>query len=157
MPSILEGALSRALAAMERARDLRTAEMVARPVGTVVQAGDGVARISGLPKVKSGELLVLAGGVSALALDLEPDTINAVLLDRAPTLRAGALAEATGKVVRVPVGEDMIGRVVDAIGRPLDNGPPVTPAAYYPVERAATPIIDRAPVSRPLQTGVKAV
>lgn len=157
MPSVLEAALTRALSAMERARERRPAEPVARPVGTVVQAGDGVARISGLPRVKSGELLEIEGGISALALDLEPDTINAVLLDRAPALRAGALAEATGKVVQVPVGEDLIGRVVDAIGRPLDDGPPVVPSAYYPVEREATPIIQRAPVSRPLQTGVKAV
>src|SRR5690606_26460485 len=84
MPSVLEAALTRALSAMERARERRPAEPVARPVGTVVQAGDGVARISGLPRVKSGELLEIEGGISALALDLEPDTINAVLLDRAP-------------------------------------------------------------------------
>lgn len=157
MPSVLEPAVERVWAAMETAREQQTTAVTARSVGTVVQAGDGVARISGLPRVKSGELLHLAGGVSALALDLEPDTINAVLLDRALTLRAGAMAEATGNVVRVPVGDGLIGRVVDSIGRPLDNGPPIVPATYYPVEREAAPIIDRAPVSRPLQTGVKAV
>lgn len=157
MPSILESALARALSAMDRAQREQPTDVVARAVGTVVQAGDGVARITGLPGVKSGELLELAGGVSALALDLEPGTINAVLLDRAPKLRAGAIAEATGKVVQVPVGEGLIGRVVDALGRPLDGGPPIAPSTYYPVEREATPIIDRAPVSRPMQTGVKAV
>lgn len=156
MERVLEGPVQRTWEALSAARERRPTRIVPRAVGTVVQVGDGVARITGLPKVKSGELLRI-GGVSALALDLEPDVINAVLLDRAESLRAGALVEATGKVVQVPVGPALIGRVVNAIGRPLDNGPPIVPTTFYPVERPATPIIDRAPVSRPLQTGVKAV
>lgn len=157
MAPMLEPVVGRVLDALAQARERRPTRMAARTIGTVVHVGDGVARVVGLPRVKSGELLRIAGGISALALDLEPDFISAVLLDRSDTLRAGAVVEATGKVVQVPVGPGLIGRVVDAIGRPLDNGAPIVPAAYYPVERPATPIIDRAPVSRPLQTGVKAV
>src|SRR5690606_27600505 len=157
MAPVLERAIGQVFDALNQARERRPVGLVTRSVGTVVQVGDGVARITGLPHVKSGELLRIAGGITALALDLEPDFINAVLLDRAESLRAGALVEATGKVLQVPVGPSLIGRVVDALGRPLDNGPPIAPAAYYPVERPATPIIERAPVSRPLQTGVKAV
>lgn len=157
MASVLERAVVRVWEALEEAQAQRPPAVRARSVGTVVHVGDGVARVTGLPKVKSGELLKLAGDVSALALDLDRGTINAVLLDRVDSLRAGALAEATGKVVQVPVGPGLVGRVVDAIGRPLDGGPPIVPAAHYPVEREATAIIERAPVSRPLQTGVKAV
>lgn len=160
---MLERALRGVWTALEQSREAAAVELAHRPVGTVVQAGDGVVRIVGLPRVKSGEVLHvsgqagMAGDISALALDLDADHINAVLLDRAPTLRAGAKVAATGQVVQVPVGDALVGRVVDSLGRPLDGLGEVEAATYYPVERDATPIVQRAPVSEPLQTGIKAV
>lgn len=155
--SILEPVIERMWKGLDAASDRKKPVLERHAFGKVRQAGDGVARIVGLPHVKSGEVLRIEGEINALALDLEPDRIDALLLDYAPTLSAGAKVFATGEVVHVPVGEALIGRIVDAIGRPIDQAGELIPAAMYPVERAATPIMQRAPVSVPLQTGIKAV
>lgn len=143
--------------AFSEAVSAQAAEVVRRPIGTVLSVGDGVARIAGLETVKAAELLELEGGVRALTLDLDVDSIGVVLLDPGARVRAGSRARAVGAVARVPVGDELIGRVIDPLGRVLDGGRPLRPAGHYPVEREATPIIQRAPVSVPLQTGVKAV
>lgn len=154
---MLKQSADKAFAALDTARLSRRATISKRPVGIVAHAGDGIARIKGLARVKSGELLKLEGGMSALALDLEHDSIGALLLDHADGLSAGVRVYATGNVVHVPVGEKVIGRVIDPLGRPLDDKGPFQATTTYPVERDATPIMERAPVSVPLQTGIKAV
>lgn len=153
---LLERSVEGAWRILEQAAE-EPARLGHRAFGTVIRAGDGVALIKGLPRVKSGEVLRLEDGVHALALDLEPSSIHALLLDPAPALAAGTKVFATGEVVKVPVGEALTGRVVDAIGRPLDGGGPILASAHYPVEREATPILARAPVRVPLQTGIKSV
>jgi len=155
--SLLKRTVEQAWTGLDVASSRKQAALEQQAVGTIKQAGDGVARIVGLPRVKSGEVVRIEGHVNALALDLEPDAVAALLLDHAPTLSAGARVFATGEVVHVPVGDALVGRVVDAIGRPVDRAGEFVPAATYAVERDATPIMERAPVSVPLQTGIKAV
>ena len=123
-------------------------------IGRVVQAGDGVATIEGLPDTRLDELLEIEGGVAAQAVDLGQDTIGCVLLGDAAAVAAGRLVRGTGDVVRVPVGEALLGRVVDALGRPLDGGEPIATESTSPAERPAPSIVDRALVDRHLATGV---
>ncbi len=140
----------------------RTRERVARApleprlarIGRVVQAGDGVATVEGLPDTRLDELLEIEGGVAAQAVDLGDESIGCVLLGEAAAVAAGRLVRGTGDVVRVPVGEALLGRVVDALGRPLDGGQAPATASTAPVERPAPPIVDRAAVDRPLATGI---
>lgn len=146
-----------ALGALARATEESAPRLEREEIGAALSVGDGVARVAGLGNVKTGEILLAGPSIRALAYDLDPEEIGAVLLDDDADVRAGARLRATGRVVSTPVGDDLIGRVIDPLGRPLDRGPELKPAAYYPVEREATPIIDRAPVSVPLQTGVKAI
>lgn len=157
---MIKSSIKRAFQALEKVEPRREDAIRRRAVGTVIQTGDGVVTIQGLPRVKSGEVLHIEsedGVASALVLDLERDEIGAVLLDRLADIRAGAKVFATGQVVRVPVGTAIVGRVVDPLGRALDQQPPLDPETWYPVEREATPIINRFPVSVPLQTGIKAI
>ncbi|HEX8754938.1 MAG TPA: F0F1 ATP synthase subunit alpha [Steroidobacteraceae bacterium] len=126
-------------------------------IGRVVQSGDGVARVEGLPDTRLEELLELESGVAAQAVDLDETGVGCVLLGDAPAVAAGSLVRGTGDVVRVPVGEALLGRVVDALGRPLDGGAPIAPQATAPVERPAPAIVDRALVDRPLATGLLVV
>lgn len=156
-PTMFKRALDQAWTALENTRAEGPVTLRHEAVGAVAHAGDGVVRVTGLPRVKSGEVLLLSGGIRALALDLDPEYIRAVLLDQAETLRAGTKVTATGQVVQVPVGDGLIGRVVDSLGRPVDDVGPLASSAMYAVEREAAPIVWRAPVSEPLQTGVKAV
>jgi F-type H+-transporting ATPase subunit alpha len=122
--------------------------------GRVVQAGDGVVTIAGLPDTRLDELLEIEGGAVAQAVDLAEESIGCVLLGDSAQVAAGSLVKGTGDVMRVPVGQALLGRVVDALGRPLDGGQPITAEAHVPVERAAPAIVDRALVERPLSTGV---
>lgn len=154
---MLKGAAELAFKAIGQAIDEEQPSLRTEQVGTILSTGDGIARVSGLFNVKSGEVLSLEGGALALAYDLDPDEIGAVLFDIDSSLRAGGRVYATGNVVTTPVGEGLLGRVVDPLGRVLDNGPPLRPSGHYPIEREAIPIVDRAPVSVPLQTGVKSV
>lgn len=127
------------------------------PLGRVERAGDGIAAVSGLPATRLDEVLRFPGGVSGLAVEVAAERIGCVLLGEAPELRAGATVHGTGTVVRVPVGAALLGRVVDALGRPLDGEPPPAAERHDPVERAAPAIVDRALVTEPLYTGVLAV
>src|SRR5690606_20741850 len=153
----VERAADEAFAALSRASAARRPGPRRRSVGVVLQAGDGVARVAGLADAQAGELLLLDGDRRALVYDLEPEEIGAILLDAAPTLKAGARVRPTGRVADTPVGPGLAGRIIDPLGRPLDGLGPVDAAARYPVEREARPIMARAPVTVPLATGRKAV
>ena len=126
-------------------------------VGRVVRVGDGVATVAGLPETRLDELLVFAGGVRGLVVDLGETTIGCVLLGDSGAIIAGSSVHGTGEVARVPVGEALLGRVVDALGVPLDGGDPLAAEALLPVEQPAPAIVDRALVTRPLATGLLVV
>jgi F-type H+/Na+-transporting ATPase subunit alpha len=126
-------------------------------VGRVVRVGDGVATVAGLPETRLDELLVFAGGVRGLVVDLGETTIGCVLLGESGAIVAGGSVHGTGEVAQVPVGEALLGRVVDALGVPLDGGDPLAAAALLPVEQPAPAIVDRALVTRPLATGLLVV
>ena len=126
-------------------------------VGTVMEIGDGIAHIHGLDKAMAGELLDFGSDIYGLVLNLDQDSVGAVLLGGENEIKEGALVKRTGKVMRVPVGEAMIGRVVDALGRPIDGKGPIDTSETRPVEYPAPGIADRKPVKEPLQTGLKAI
>tara|TARA_B100000029_G_scaffold439307_1_gene455774 strand:- start:169 stop:1692 length:1524 start_codon:yes stop_codon:yes gene_type:complete len=126
-------------------------------VGEVIMVGDGVARVSGLENVVSSELVELPNGVFGMALNLEEDNVGLVLFGDSRLVREGDLAKRTGKVVEVPVGEAMLGRVVNPLGQPIDGKGPIKSEHSLPVERKALGVMSRAPVNEPLQTGVKAI
>jgi F-type H+-transporting ATPase subunit alpha len=126
-------------------------------VGRIREIGDGIARITGLPNVAVNELLELEGGVTALALNLDEDSIGAVILGETGALQEGQLARATGRILSVPVGDNLLGRVVDTLGRPLDGLGPITTHETRRLEVQAPGIISRQPVKEPLQTGIKAI
>jgi F-type H+/Na+-transporting ATPase subunit alpha len=126
-------------------------------VGTVIKIGDGIAEIHGLEKVMAGELLEFPHDVRGLALNLEEDKVGAVLFGDFPTIREGDLVKRTGRIMQVPVGEALIGRVVDVLGNPIDERGPIITDHYYAVERIAPGVVDRQPVKEPLQTGLKAI
>jgi len=123
-------------------------------VGHVAQIGDGVATVNGLPETRLDELLVFTGGVRGLAVDLGEETIGCVLLGDTAGIAAGSVVRGTGEVARVPVGDALLGRVVDALGAPLDGGAPVATQTFAAVEQPAPAIVDRALVTRPLATGL---
>jgi F-type H+/Na+-transporting ATPase subunit alpha len=125
--------------------------------GTVLSVGDGIASLSGLPSTRLDEVLRFAGGKRGMAMALDRDRISVVLLDPGEGIVAGSEVRGTGEVVRVPVGEGLLGRIVDPLGRPVDGGPPFAAVRLDPVERAAPGIIDRDLVTQPLHTGVLAV
>jgi F-type H+-transporting ATPase subunit alpha len=126
-------------------------------VGTILQVGDGIARIYGLENCMTGELLEFPGGVMGMALNLEAHTVGAVVLGSDQNLKDGDLVKRTGKIVQVPVGKALLGRVVDALGRPLDGQGPIVPEGYRPVEGRAPSVVERQPVKEPLMTGLKAI
>src|ERR1051325_5083887 len=126
-------------------------------VGTVIKIGDGIAEIHGLEKVMAGELLEFPHDVRGLALNLEEDKVGAVLFGEFQAIREGDLVKRTGRIMEVPVGDALIGRVVDVLGNPIDDAGPVVTEHHYPVERIAPGVIDRQPVKEPLQTGLKAI
>jgi len=126
-------------------------------VGTVIKVGDGIAELHGLEKVMAGELLEFPHDVRGLALNLEEDKVGAVLFGDFQTIREGDIVKRTGRIMQVPVGEAMVGRVVDVLGNPIDDAGPIVTDHYYPVERIAPGVIDRQPVKEPLQTGLKAI
>ena len=128
-----------------------------RNVGTVVEVGDGIAQVYGLEDALSSELLEFPGGVYGMALNLEEETVGAVLLAGATTIKEGDVVKTTGRVVEVPVGAELLGRVVDPLGRPLDDKGPITATRTRPVERIAPGVIVRKGVDTPVQTGIKAI
>jgi len=126
-------------------------------VGTIISLGDGIARIHGLDKAMAGELLAFPHGIAGLAMSLEEDQVGAVLLGDYTELSEGNEVKRTGKILSVPVGEAMIGRVVNALGAPIDGKGPIATTETLPVERLAPGIIDRQPVKQPMATGIKAI
>jgi len=126
-------------------------------VGTVIKVGDGIAELHGLEKVMAGELLEFPHDVRGLALNLEEDKVGAVLFGEFQAIREGDIVKRTGRIMQVPVGEALVGRVVDVLGNPIDDAGPIVTDTYYPVERIAPGVIDRQPVKEPLQTGLKAI
>ena len=126
-------------------------------VGEVIQVGDGVARVSGLENVMSSELVELQNDVFGMALNLEEDNVGIVLFGETRLVKEGDIAKRTGRVVEVPVGESMLGRVVNPLGQPLDGKGPIKSKETLPIERKALGVMARQPVTEPLQTGIKAV
>ncbi len=133
------------------------ASMTVNEVGTVIKVGDGIAEIYGLEKVMAGELLEFPHGVRGLALNLEEDKVGCVLFGDFQKIKEGDEAKRTNRIMSVPVGDAMIGRVVDALGNPIDEAGEIVTDTYSPIERIAPGIIDRQPVKEPLQTGLKAI
>ncbi len=152
----LAEAADRVLEALRRARQ-SAARLRVEEIGIVTSIGSGVAMASGLGRVQSQELLRLPGGRLAVAFNLDPDEVGMVLLDAAEEVNAGDVVRRTGRVLDVPVGDALLGRSVDPLGRPLDGRGPVDTAERRPVERDAPAIMDRAPVRTPLETGLKVV
>ena len=126
-------------------------------VGTVVETGDGIARIQGLQGVRYSELLEFPGGILGLALNLEEDTVGAAIMGDPNAVKEGDTVKSTGRIIEVPVGEEMVGRVVDALGRPLDGKGPVRTTRTRPIERIAPNVVTRQSVDTPVQTGIKAI
>src|SRR5690348_15699099 len=126
-------------------------------VGTVISLGDGIARVHGLEKVMAGELLDFPHDVAGLAMNLEEDQVGVVLLGDYTEIREGDEVKRTGRIMSVPVGQAMIGRVVDALGRPIDDRGPVASEQFNAIERLAPGVIDRQPVREPMATGLKAI
>ena len=132
-------------------------EMEVADVGTVIQVGDGIARVYGLERAMAGELLEFPGDIYGMVLNLEEDNIGVVLLGPYAHIKEGDTVKSTGRIVEVPVGDAMIGRVVNALGQPLDGKGPIETDRFRPVEFLAPGVITRQPVKVPLQTGLKAV
>lgn len=126
-------------------------------VGTVIQVGDGIARVHGLEKAMAGELLEFTGGIYGMVLNLEEDNIGVVLLGSDQHIKEGSDVKSTGRVVEVPVGDVLCGRVVNPLGQPIDGKGPINTTTFRPVERIAPGVIERKSVDTPLQTGEKAI
>ncbi len=126
-------------------------------VGTVIKVGDGIAEVHGLEKVMAGELLEFPHEVRGLALNLEEDKVGAVLFGEFQRVMEGDVVRRTGRIMEVPVGDALIGRVVNALGQPLDERGPIVTDTFNPIERIAPGVVDRQPVKEPLQTGLKAI
>src|SRR5579859_2001375 len=126
-------------------------------VGTVVSVGDGIARVYGLDRVMAGELVQFPHDVVGLALNLEEDNVGCVLLGEYYAIKEGDQVKRTGKIMSVPVGPALVGRVVNPLGVPIDGRGPIATKEFYPIERIAPGVVDRKPVKEPLQTGIKAI
>ena len=153
----LESVFDRAFTDLGQTRDHFTPRLIPREVGTIISVSTGIALVSGLLNVGFEELLAFPGGVFGIAFNLDEDGIGVVLLGEYSHLHAGHEVERTGRVMDVAVGDALLGRVIDPLGRPLDDAGPVAAHDRLPVERPAAPIMDRAPVTVPLQTGIKVV
>ena len=125
--------------------------------GTVISVGDGIARVHGLERVMAGELIEFPHGVSGLALNLEEDQVGSVLMGDFSEIKEGDEVRRTGRIMSVPVGKAMVGRVVNALGEPIDGKGPIDTTEFNPIERLAPGVVDRQPVKQPMQTGLKAI
>ncbi len=126
-------------------------------VGTVIAIGDGIARVHGIDRAMAGEMIAFPHGVYGIALNLEEDAVGTVLLGEYREIKEGDTVRRTGRIISVPVGEEMLGRVVNALGQPIDGKGPISTSQYLPIERIAPGVVDRQPVREPLQTGLKAI
>ena len=153
----LQNVLDRAFTGISQARDTFKPQLTLREVGMIVSVTTGIAKVSGLPSVGFEETLEFPGGVFGIAFNVDEDEIGVVLLGEYWHLHAGDEVERTGRVMDVAVGDELLGRIIDPLGRPLDSNGPVVFSERLPIERSATPIMDRAPVTVPLQTGLKVI
>jgi F-type H+-transporting ATPase subunit alpha len=153
LTELLDDTMSALQGAMERG----SSKLRVRETGTVLHVGGGIARIRGLPSIKSEELIRFPDGVLGIAVNLEPEDVGVILLGDSDRLSAGIEVSAEGREADTPVGEELLGRVIDATGRVLDRGRPLRFAARLPIERPAPAIIDRDPVTVPLETGIKPI
>ena len=126
-------------------------------VGSIISVGDGIARIHGIENAMAGEMLEFPHGVFGIALNLEEESVGAVLLGEFKEIKEGDTVKRTGRIISVPVGEEMLGRVVNALGQPIDGKGPIASKQFSPIERLAPGVVDRQPVREPLQTGLKAI
>lgn len=149
--------VERAILDIGEARESFAPQLMAQEIGTITRISTGIARVSGLRNIGSDELLRFSGDVFGIAFNLDEDDIGVVLLGDYADLCAGDRVERTGRVMDVPVGEGLLGRVIDPLGRPLDDKGSLVSSARLPIERPAAAIMDRAPVSVPLQTGLKVI
>jgi F-type H+-transporting ATPase subunit alpha len=156
-PEGLQGVCERTFAGIGQVREAFTPRLTPREIGTVVSIATGIAKVSGLPGVGFEELLSFPGGVFGIAFNVDEDEVGVVLLGDYSRLNAGDEVERTGRVMDVAVGDGLVGRVIDPLGRPLDDNGPVISRERLPIERPAAPIMDRAPVTVPLQTGLKVI
>ncbi len=140
----------------EQIRDYRSSVVVSE-VGTVMSVGDGIARIHGLDNVMAGELLDLPHGVKGIALNLEEDNVGTVLFGEYTKIREGDTVNRTKRIMSVPIGPAMVGRVINALGEPIDERGPINTTEFAAIERLAPGVVDRQPVKEPLQTGLKAI
>ena len=129
----------------------------AEQFGRVLDVGDGIARVSGLPNAMAGEMLEFPHEIYGLALNLEEDQIGVVVMGDASELQENDVVKCTGKILSVPVGEELLGRVVDPLGRPMDEKESFATKNFRPIDFLAPSVVDRQPVKEPLQTGIKAI
>jgi F-type H+/Na+-transporting ATPase subunit alpha len=156
-PDSLHNIFDQAFAGISRTLEAFVPQLTPREVGTISSVSMGIAKVSGLPGVGFDELLQFPGDLFGIAFDVDADEIGVVLLGECQHLHAGDEVERTGRVMDVPVGDGLIGRVIDAMGRPVDGKGPVASSQRLPIERPAPPIMDRAPVSVPLETGIMVI
>ena len=156
-PESLQSVFDRAFAGIGQVRGAFTPQLTPREVGRITSVTTGIAKVSGLPGAGFEELLAFPGGVFGIAFNLDEDEIGVVLLGDYWHLHAGDEVERTGRVMDVAVGDGLVGRVIDPLGRPLDENGPVAASERLSIERPAAPIMDRAPVTVPLQTGLKVI
>ena len=145
------------IATLKKQLDSHDANIDVSEVGEVIYIGDGVARVSGLENIMSSELVELPNGVFGMALNLEEDSVGIVLFGDSSLVKEGDTAKRTGKIVEVPIGEELIGRVVNPLGQPLDGKGSINSSKSYPIERKALGVMQRQPVVEPLQTGLKSI
>ncbi len=150
-------ALNYAFSAVSHTLERKKLQLKFEEIGVVSFVGKGIARIRGLPHVRSEEVVVFPGDRLGIAFNLDPEEVAVILLDKSEKVRAGQVVHRTGKVMEVPVGDELLGRVVNVLGDPLDEGEPISTSERRSVEREAPAIMDRAPVNVPLETGVMAV
>jgi F-type H+-transporting ATPase subunit alpha len=156
-PNSLQRVFDRAFAELIQARESFTPQLAPHEVGTVTGVSTGIARVSGLPNVGFDELVKFPGDVFGIAFNVDENEIGVVLLGEYWHLHAGDQVARTGQVMDVAVGDELVGRVIDPLGRPLDGYGPVAATERLPIERPSAPILDRAPVTVPLQTGLKVI
>ena len=150
----LREALTDTLSALSQRLESYQPQLMFEEIGKISFIGNGIARIKGLTHVKSEELIRFPGEKLGIAFNLDPEEIAVIMLDNSEEIKAGQEVRRTGRVMDVPVGEELLGRVVDPTGRPLDEGKTIRTSERRPIEREAPAIMDRAPVNVPLQTGI---
>jgi F-type H+/Na+-transporting ATPase subunit alpha len=126
-------------------------------VGTVISVGDGIARIHGIERAMAGEMIEFPHELFGIALNLEEESVGTVLLGHSTEIKEGDVVKRTGRIISVPVGDELVGRVVNALGHPIDGKGPIASGTFMPIERLAPGVVDRQPVKEPLQTGLKAI